>query len=132
MYNIDMYNTGMHTTYGVSNSDIGPKEKLQKRLSSIALLVNLTMTGGSIEERFGRTFTGFASLPHIDFLAHLQHNYAFSANGRPTTCWECRLCNWKCDPVWLTKFFEATEWVFDSSAVLEREYVRTQEFLQNS
>lgn len=100
---------GMHITYGVSNPEAS-KSDLQIRLNRFALAVQAVGTRQKIEALFGRTFGHYRSLPTSTFCQ--DHSNAFSCNGRPRTCWECRLPNWKCNPEGMVNFFRATEVAF--------------------
>ena len=100
---------GMHTTYGVSNS-AATRNDMQIRLNRFALAVKASSTQGAIRALFGRDFGHYRELPSS--LNSMEHSNAFSCNGRPNTCWECRLPNWRCDPEKMADFFKLTEAVF--------------------
>lgn len=100
---------GMHTTYGVSNGEAS-KSDLQIRLNRFALAVKACGTQGAIKEMFGRDFGSYRTLPNST--TSMDHSNAFSTNGRPACCWECRLPSWRCNPEKMIEFFKATEVAF--------------------
>lgn len=100
---------GMHTTYGVSNFEAS-KTDLQIRLNRYALAMASLASKQKIKEIFGRTFGNYRSLPENTMT--MVHSNAFSCNGRPRSCWECRLPSWRADPAKLVEFFRITETVF--------------------
>lgn len=100
---------GMHTTYGVSNSE-ARRNDMQIRLNRLALAVKASSTHEAIRALFGRDFGHYRELPSC--LDSMEHGNAFSCNGRPNACWECRLPNWECDPEKMADFFKLTEVVF--------------------
>lgn len=106
---------GMHTTYGVSNYEAS-KEDLQIRLNRFALSVKAVGTQQQIKQMFGRDFGHYRELPGQNdthnALLYNTHGNAFSCNGRPRSCWECRLLAWNCDPARMVEFFRATESAF--------------------
>ena len=108
-YNNEDDGAGMHTTYGVSNAE-ATKEDLQIRLNRYALALAALSTKPRIKQIFGRTFGRYRELPR--YTMQMDHSNAFSCNGRPRTCWECRLPNWKANPEDLVKFFRITETAF--------------------
>lgn len=103
---------GMHTTFGVSNSEVTSKMDLQIRLNRIMSLVRTCMTMAAVKRVFGRFFTYYAALPSEYNFETMSHTMAASTHGRPTVCWEFRLPNWKCDPEKVVQFLKATEWAF--------------------
>ena len=100
---------GMHTTYGVSNPEAN-KADLQIRLNRFALAVKAVGTQSAIKNLFGRDFGRYRILPTSTITN--EHGNAFSTNGRPNCCWECRLISWRCNPEKLVEFFKATEVAF--------------------
>lgn len=100
---------GMHTTYGVSNPEAS-KSDLQVRLNRFALALKSVATVSQIKGLFGRDFGNYRELPRSN--NYTSHVNAFSTNGRPATCWECRLPSWSCNPEGLVKFFKVTESAF--------------------
>ena len=100
---------GMHTTYGVSNYT-AEKSDLQIRLNRFALAVKAVGTQSAIKRLFGRDFGHYRDLPTST--TYNAHSNAFSTNGRPRSCWECRLPSWKCNPEAMVQFFKATEVAF--------------------
>lgn len=108
--NINMENTGAHTTYGVSNSRIIDRKDLQIRLNRYALAVKAVGTQQNIKGVFGRDFSSYCQLPQNTLTN--QHSNAFSNNSRDHTCWEMRLMNWKADIDKIIELFRITESVF--------------------
>lgn len=108
------YGAGMHTTYGVSNTE-STKEDMQIRLSRIGLMIKASMTRRQIIDKFGRDFGNYRLLPNAN-LSNFSHSLALSMNGRPNCCWEFRLPNYKADPEFLVNFFKVTEWIFHRPA----------------
>jgi len=106
-HDIDMRNTGMHITFGVSNSQ-ATEEELTVRLNRLALAVKSVATRESLLELFGRDFNDYARLPG-DLLSMMRHR-AFRV--RNSSCWECRLSEWSCNIERLMEFFKATEVLF--------------------
>lgn len=108
-HNIDMDGTGMHITYGVSNSEVS-EDDLVIRLNRLALAVKAVGRLEAIREMFGRDFldTDYARLPNS--LTSTARHRAF--NVRNAYAWECRLINWKCNIEKIMKFFEVTEVLF--------------------
>lgn len=100
---------GMHTTYGVSNAE-ATEEDLQIRLNRFALAIMALGRKEVITNLFGRYFGNYRELPRST--THNTHSNAFSTNGRPRTCWECRLPSWKANPEKLVEFFRITESAF--------------------
>nr|DAH56622.1 MAG TPA: hypothetical protein [Caudoviricetes sp.] len=100
---------GMHTTYGVNNAEASISD-LQIRLNRFALAVKAFSTQVKIKEVFGRDFGNYRELPRT--LVYNAHGNAFSCNGRPSTCWECRLPSWKANPEKMVEFLRATEGAF--------------------
>ncbi len=100
---------GMHITYGVSNSE-ATRNDLQIRLNRFALAVKSIGTVGQIKSLFGRDFGRYRELPQMTTTS--AHSNAFSTAGRPSSCWECRLPSWQCDPTRMVQFFKATEVAF--------------------
>lgn len=116
-HNIEMeysrdHGAGMHTTYGVNNTEINDQMDLQIRLNRCMVMMRACMTQEATRKVFGRFFTDYARLPDIQTMGTISHSNAASTNGRPSCCWEFRLPNWKADPRKVIKFFRATEWVF--------------------
>lgn len=103
------HQAGMHTTYGVSNAE-ATKEDLQIRLNRFALAIMALGRKDVITNVFGRYFGNYRELPRST--TYTAHANAFSTNGRPRNCWECRLPSWKADPEKLVQFFRATESAF--------------------
>lgn len=109
---VDMNNTGAHTTFGVSNSQIlssAVNSDLQVRLNRIALAVKAASTRRAIKRVFGRDFTGYARLPSST--TYVEHSNAWSAS-RGTSAYELRLINWEADVNKVVNFMEATQFVF--------------------
>lgn len=100
---------GMHITYGVSNAE-ATRSDLQIRLNRFALAVKSIGTVRQIKNLFGRDFGHYRELPQTTTVS--AHANAFSTAGRPSSCWECRLPSWKCDPERMVKFMKATEVAF--------------------
>ena len=100
---------GMHITYGVSNSE-ATRSDLQIRLNRFALAVKSIGTVRQIKSLFGRDFGRYRELPQTTTTS--AHSNAFSTAGRPSSCWECRLPSWQCDPTRMVQFFKATEVAF--------------------
>lgn len=109
MQSDDYSMAGMHTTYGVSNYR-AEKSDLQIRLNRFALAVKSVGTQGAIKSLFGRDFGHYRELPTST--TYNTHGNAFSTNGRPRSCWECRLTAWNCNPARMVEFFKATEVAF--------------------
>lgn len=106
-HDVHMYNTGMHITFGVSNSE-ATEEELVVRTNRLALAVKAVGTRESLIELFGRDFNDYARLPG-NLLSTMRHR-AFRV--RSSSCWECRLIDWSCDIDRVMEFFEATEVLF--------------------
>lgn len=104
---VDMNNTGMHITFGVSNSQ-ATEEQLTVRLNRLALAVKAVGTRESLIELFGRDFNDYARLPG-DLLSMMRHR-AFRV--RNSSCWECRLVDWSCNISKVMEFFRVTEVLF--------------------
>lgn len=100
---------GMHTTYGVDNFE-ATKADLQIRLNRIALAVKSVGTQRAIKELFGRDFGNYRELPTST--TYNAHGNAFSTNGRPSCCWECRILSWRCKVEKVVEFLKATEFAF--------------------
>lgn len=100
---------GMHTTYGISRTS-ATRSDMQIRLNRFAFAVQAVGTQQAITSLFGRTFGHYRELPTSTTTN--AHGNAFSTNGRPSTCWECRLTSWRCDAARMVEFFRATESVF--------------------
>lgn len=100
---------GMHITYGVSDAE-ATRNDLQIRLNRFALAVKSIGTVRQIKSLFGRDFGRYRELPQTTTTS--AHSNAFSTAGRPSSCWECRLPSWRCDPTRMVKFFKATEVAF--------------------
>lgn len=121
---------GMHTTYGVSNSEchnaLNERENgvpfIQLRLNRISAMMHIAGKKDNIRNTFGRYFGhyrrsslelgGVSEFIHVD-----THENAMSIHGRDPvdgifTCYEFRLPNWQADPEKVVKFFKATEWIF--------------------
>ena len=109
MQSDDYSMAGMHTTYGVSNYR-AEKSDLQIRLNRFALAVKAVGTQRAIKSLFGRDFGHYRELPTST--TYNTHGNAFSTNGRPRSCWECRLTAWNCNPARMVEFFKATEVAF--------------------
>lgn len=104
---VDMRGTGMHITFGVSNSEVSEND-LVIRTNRLALAVKAVGTQRAIIELFGRDFTDYARLPHS--LTTTVRHRAF--NVRSYDAWECRLVNWKCNIEKVMKFFDIAEVLF--------------------
>lgn len=113
--NVDMNNTGAHTTYGVSNATCEVSD-LQIRLNRIALSVKATSTQQAIKRVFGRDFTGYAALPTSTTVQ--SHSNAWSAS-RGTAAYELRLCNWQANPTKVAEFMVATEFIFNRTFIAQ-------------
>lgn len=109
MNSVDMGGTGAHITYGVSNST-STRYDIQIRANRLALAVKSISTVQTLRRVFGRDFSGYCELPRTLTANH--HTNAFSLAGRNSTCWECRLINWKADIDVVVQFLTATEAMF--------------------
>lgn len=104
---VEMRGTGMHITFGVSNSEANEHD-LVIRTNRLALAVKSVGTQRAIKELFGRDFTDYARLPN-----HLETTVRYRAfNVRNRNAWEARLVNYKCNIEKVMKFFEVSEVLF--------------------
>lgn len=101
---VEMRGTGMHITFGVSNSEVS-EEDLVIRTNRLALAVKSVGTQRAIRELFGRDFTDYARLPS-DLLTQARHR-AFNVRNR--NAWEARLINYNCNIEKIMEFFEVAE-----------------------
>lgn len=104
---VDMRGTGMHITFGVSNSEVSESD-LVIRTNRLALAVKAVGTQNAIIELFGRDFTDYARLPH-NLTTTVRHR-AF--NVRSNSAWEARLIKYNCNIEKVMKFFEVAEVLF--------------------
>lgn len=104
---IDMDGTGMHITYGVSNSS-STSGTITIRLNRLIYAVAAVGLKSNIEMIFGRTFNNYAGIPQRP-IESSRYN-AFRV--RNANCWECRLIKWDCDINKIMDFFKLTESVF--------------------
>lgn len=126
----DSTEAGMHTTFGVSNSECRNQENeyengtpfIQIRLNRITAMMHIAGKKDNIRNTFGRYF-GYYRHSSLElggangFIRVDTHENAMSIHGRDPvdgifTCYEFRLPNWQADPEKLVKFFKATEWIF--------------------
>lgn len=106
-HQVNMYNTGMHITFGVSNSEVSESD-LVIRTNRLALAVKAVGTQEQIIGLFGRDFCDYARIP--DSLISTLRYRAFNVRNR--YAWECRLVNWSCDIERVMKFFDIAEALF--------------------
>jgi len=104
---VQMDGTGMHITFGVSNSEVSESD-LVIRTNRLALAVKAVGTKRAIEELFGRDFTDYARLPH-SLVSEVRHR-AFNVRNRHA--WEARLVKYNCNIEKVMKFFEVAEVLF--------------------
>lgn len=104
---VEMYNTGMHVTYGVNNSTASFSD-LNIRLNRLAYAVTALITQPESDRIFGRRWNSYASVPTR--ITDTNRYCAF--NPRNGSAWECRLVYYKADIERVVKFFKASETVF--------------------
>lgn len=104
---VRMDGTGMHITFGVSNSEVSESD-LVIRTNRLALAVKAVGTKRAIEELFGRDFTDYARLPN-SLISEVRHR-AFNVRNRHA--WEARLVKYNCNIEKVMKFFEVAEVLF--------------------
>lgn len=104
---VDMDGTGMHITFGVSNS-ITSEINLTIRMNRLALAIKAVSTKPEIERVFGRDFTNYARLP-IGLTDRTRYR-AF--NVRNDSAVECRLVKWNCNIEKIMELLEASMVLF--------------------
>ncbi len=104
---VEMGGTGMHITFGVSNSEVSESD-LVVRTNRLALAVKSVGTQSAIRELFGRDFTDYARLPQST--VDRQRYRAFNVRNR--NAWEARLVKYNCNIEKVMKFFEVAEVLF--------------------
>lgn len=123
---IDMRNTGMHITFGVSNSQVDTSD-LIIRTNRLALAVKAAGLKTEIVKLFGRDFTNYARLP--ESLNDTIRHRAFRVRSRH--CWENRLVTWNCDIERVMEFFSIAEVLFHRPFQAE-DFMRVFELLGSS
>jgi hypothetical protein len=104
---VAMMNTGMHITFGVSNSIVS-RTDLTIRMNRLTLAIKAVSLQREIERVFGRDFTSYARLPGS--LTDSTRYRAF--NVRNSSAVECRLVKWNCDIEKVLELLEASMVLF--------------------
>lgn len=104
---VDMDGTGMHITFGVSNSIVNHND-LTIRMNRLALAIKAVSTQQAITRVFGRDFTSYARLPGS--LTDATRYRAF--NVRNSSAVECRLVKWNCNIEKMLELLEASMVLF--------------------
>lgn len=104
---VNMMNTGMHITFGVSNSTVS-RTDLTIRMNRLTLAIKAVSLQQEIERVFGRDFNSYARLPVS--LTDPTRYRAF--NVRDSSAVECRLVKWNCDIEKVLELLEASMVLF--------------------
>lgn len=104
---VNMDGTGMHITFGVSNSIVSCGD-LTIRMNRLALAIKAVSTQQEIKRVFGRDFTDYARLPRN--LTDITRYRAF--NVRNHSAVECRLVRWNCNIEKMMELLEASMVLF--------------------
>ena len=104
---VEMDGTGMHITFGVSNSTVSQSD-LVIRMNRLSLAIKSVATQQALNRVFGRDFTGYARLPIS--LTDMTRYRAF--NVRNDSAVECRLVKWNCNIEKMVELLEASMVLF--------------------